>query len=284
MGNVNRAMAIPMLSLTMILLLSFPAFAQMDFSGVWTPNGNQDSASEPYVGNWFGIPMSEAAMQRATIWEASIQTLPEWQCRPHSGAYIKRGPSQLRITKEVDPVTRRVTAFHAEWLRSVQHPIYLDGRPHPPEFAEHTWSGFSTAEFVGTALKITTTHMKEDYYRRNGVPQSDKAVLTEYWIRRGDYLTWLNIAYDPIYLTEPLIRSTEYRLTLGNEVAPYPCTVVSEVARPKGVVPSIMPGENTMLTEFLSVPPLNLPPNVTRGGAETMYPEFKTKLRPSSNQ
>jgi hypothetical protein len=222
-------------------------------------------------------------MRRAEIWEASIQTLPEWQCRPHSGAYIKRGPSQLRITKEVDPVTRRVTAYHSEWLRSVDHAIYLDGRPHPPEWAEHTWAGFSTAEWVGSTLKITTTHLKEDYYRRNGIPQSDKATLTEYWIRRGDFLTWIVIAHDPVYLTEPLVRSTEYRLT-NNEVAPYPCTVVEEVDRPRGVVPSIFPGENTMLTEFLRKGPLRLPDDTIRGGAETMYPEFRLKLKPLGNE
>jgi hypothetical protein len=59
---------------------------------------------------------------------------------------------------------------------------------------------------------------------------------------------------------------------------------VTEVSREKGVVPSIMPGENTMLTEFLRVPPLNLPEDTVRGGAETMYPEFRAKLRTSSNQ
>ena len=82
----------------------------------------------------------------ATAWDASIQTLPEWQCRPHSADYIWRGPSNLRISKEVDPVSREITAFHAEWLRSVDRAIYLDGRPHPPEDALHTWAGFSTGE------------------------------------------------------------------------------------------------------------------------------------------
>ena len=277
MNQVNRVrLAVPMF--LAMMLLSGPAFAQMDFSGVWTPNGQQDSASEPYVGNWFGIPMNKPAMQRASIWEASIQTLPEWQCRPHSIAYITRGPSQLRITKDVDPVTRRVASYHIEWLRSVDNSIYLDGRPHPPEWAEHTWGGFSTAEWVGNVLKITTTHIKEDYYRRNGVPQSDKATMTHYWIRRGDFLTWMTITYDPVYLTEPLVRSTEYRFT-NNEVAPYPCTVVSEVDRPRGEVPSIMPGENKMLTEFLNKGPLRLSEETVRGGAETMYPEFRTKIR-----
>ena len=69
---------------------------------------------------------------RAETWDASIQTLPEWQCRPHSADYIWRGPSQLRISKEVDPVSREIVAFHAEWLRSVDRVVYLDGRGHPP--------------------------------------------------------------------------------------------------------------------------------------------------------
>src|SRR5205085_4252102 len=100
-----------------------------------------------------------------------------------------------------------------EWLRSVDNPYYMDGRARPSEYAAHTWGGFSTAEFVGDMLKITTTHLKEDYYRRNGVPSSDRATLTQYWIRRGDYLTWVTIAYDPLYLTDPMIRSSEYRFS-----------------------------------------------------------------------
>src|SRR5438309_5919955 len=138
-----------------------PAFAQVDFSGEWTPNGNEDNVGNPYVGDWLGIPMSEASRARSEAWAASVQTLPEWQCRPHGFAYIYRGPSQLRISKEVDPVSRQITAFHAEWLRSVDVAIYLDGRPHPSENAPHTWGGFNTAEWVGDMLKIRTTHVKE---------------------------------------------------------------------------------------------------------------------------
>src|SRR5205814_2024833 len=92
---------------------------------------------------------------------ASVQTLPEWQCRPHSADYIWRGPSQLRVTKEVDPVTRKVSAWHAEWLRSVDNPIYMDGRPHPPEYAEHTWGGFATGEMVGNTMTVTVTQLRE---------------------------------------------------------------------------------------------------------------------------
>ena len=91
--------------------------------------------------------------------------MPEWQRRPHSADYICRGPSQLRITKEVDPVTRQVTAFHAEWLRSVDNIYYLDGRPHPAANAPHTWGGFATAKWDGDMLTIKVTHLKEGYVR-----------------------------------------------------------------------------------------------------------------------
>ena len=176
--------------------------------------------------------MSHQASLRAEEMErVKLYTLypKKWQCRPHGAMYISRGPSQVRISKEIDPVTRQITAWHAEWLRSVDNPYFMDGRPRPSQYAAHTWGGFSTAEFVGEMLKITTTHLKEDYYRRNGVPSSDQATLTQYWIRRGDILTWVTIAYDPLYLTEPMIRSSEYRLALNQQIPPYPCTVVEEV-------------------------------------------------------
>ena len=121
-----RRLKIVVISLfSAMMLAAIPAFAQIDFSGEWTPNGNEDSIGNPYVGDWLGIPMSDASRARSEAWAASVQTLPEWQCRPHGFAYIYRGPSQLHISKEVDPVTRQITAFHAEWLRSVDIPIYL---------------------------------------------------------------------------------------------------------------------------------------------------------------
>ncbi|PWT83851.1 MAG: hypothetical protein C5B57_06055, partial [Blastocatellia bacterium] len=159
-------------------MVSGSAFAQMDFSGEWAPVRNQDNTENPRVGDWLGIPLNEAGLARSEAWDASIQSLPEWQCRPHGWAYIYRGPTALRIWKDIDPFTRDVTAFHAQWQQSAETPIYLDGRPHPPDYAPYTWMGFSTAVWQGTILKITTTHIKEDYYRRNGIFASDKAKVT----------------------------------------------------------------------------------------------------------
>ncbi len=164
-----------------------------------------------------------------------------------------------------------------EWLRSVDTPVWLDGRPHPPEYAEHTWGGFATGKWDGQSLTVTITHLKEGYLRRNGLPRSDKATIVEHWTRHGDYLTVTVIMNDPVYLAEPFVRSTDYRLALNGLVAPYPCSVVEEVTRAKGEVPSWMPGKNPDLHEYANK--YDLPFEATRGGPQTMYPEFMFKSK-----
>ena len=273
-------MKLRMALFAVILLASAPASAQVDFSGEWAPRFWEDQPERvpgPELGDYLGIPISDAARMRADTWDASIQTLPEWQCRPHSADYIWRGPSNLRISKEVDPVSREMTAFHAEWLRSVDRTVYLDGRPHPPADALHTWAGFSTARWVGDILEVTVTHLKEGYLRRNGLPRSDKATVKEYWMRNGDYLTVAAIVHDPVYLTEPFIRTTDYELNVHQQVPPYPCNVVQEVDREKGAVPHLLPGSNPFTTEFATRH--GIPLEATRGGAATMYPDFRLKLK-----
>jgi hypothetical protein len=270
-----------MLKFLALIALAIPcAFAQVDFSGEWAPRFHEDQPERvpgPELGDYLGLPINAASRMRAYSWNASIMTLPEWQCRPHSADYIWRGPSPVRISKEVNPVTRQVTAFHAEWLRSIDRPIYLDGRPHPPEEAAHTWAGFSTGRWEGDMLTIDTTHLKEGYIRRNGVPRSDQATLIEHWMRHGEFLTVVTIVTDPVYLSEPFIRSTDYQLDLHQQIPPYPCEVVQEVERPKGVVPHHLPGTNTFLGEFPAKH--GIPEQAAQGGAETMYPEYRKKLK-----
>ena len=226
-----RAARISVVLVLAVCACAATAYAQNDLSGEWLPIQEEDNTGNTELGDWVGIPMNDASRLRSAAWEASIQTLPEWQCRPHGSAYISRGPSQLKIWKEVDPSSRETIAGHLEWLRSVDRPIYMDGRPHPSPNAPHTWAGFSTGEWMGETLRVRVTHVKEEYLKRNGVWHSDEIELTQYLIRRGDILTFVVIAYDPVYLPEPLIRSTEYRRAPAYQLPPYPCTVVTEVDR-----------------------------------------------------
>jgi hypothetical protein len=262
------------LALLALLLAGAPAGAQMDFSGEWSPVRAMDNTENPYIGDWFGLPLNEAGQARAEAWDAAVVSMPEWQCRPHGWAYIYRGPTALRITKEIDPVSREIVAFHAEWQQSSDAPIYLDGRPHPPAYAPHSWNGFSTATWVGDMLKITTTHLKEDYIRRNGVQISDESTVTTYWIRRDNILTWINIVHDPVYLEEPLIRSGEYRLNLNQLMPAHPCTAADE-GRAAGDVPHYFPGRNPYVAE--PAQRLGIPDATIRAGADSMYPEFRAK-------
>jgi hypothetical protein len=262
------------------LLVAMPRLtaAQIDFSGEWTPVRSMDNTENPWVGDWVGLPLNAAGLARAEGWDASLLSLPEYQCRPHGWAYIYRGPTALRISKEVDPFSREVVAYQPEWHQSTNMPVYLDGRAHPPAESAHTWSGFSTGRWDGDMLRIDTTHLKEDYIRRNGAMVSDEARVTSWWIRRGDYLTWINIVHDPLYLAEPLIRSAEYRLNVNSQVPAHPCTAVYEGLE-KGHVPHFLPGENPLLKEIRAR--YGLPLNAPTGGAETMYPDYARTLRES---
>ena len=53
-------------------------------------------------------------------------------------------------------------------------------------------------------------------------------------MRHGDFLTVVTIVNDPVYLTEPFVRTTDYELDLHQQVPPYPCGVVQEVDRDEG--------------------------------------------------
>ncbi|HYR92312.1 MAG TPA: hypothetical protein VE422_50170 [Terriglobia bacterium] len=269
---------VALMSLVLTLLTAGSALAQTDFSGEWTVVRSQDNTENPWLGDWFGLPLNAAGLARAQSWDASILSLPEYQCRPHGWAYIYRGPTAMRISKEVDPYSREVVAYHPEWHQSTDSPVFLDGREQPPDEAPHVWGGFSTATWEGDILRIETTHLKEDYIRRNGAMVSDEATVTSWWIRRGDYLTWINVVHDANYLSEPLIRSAEYRLNVNSLVPAHPCTAVYEGLE-KGHVPHFLLDENPFLKEIRAR--YGVPADAPTGGTETMYPEFQRKLRNS---
>jgi hypothetical protein len=182
------------LTASLAVVFTATAFAQTDFSGEWTVVRSQGNTENPWIGDWFGLPLNKAGLARAESWDASLLSLPEYQCRPHGWAYISRGPTQLRISKEVDPYSREIIAYHPEWHQSTDMPVYLDGRDHPPEESVHTWGGYSTAAWEGDMLRIETTHLKEDYIRRNGAMVTDEASVTTWWIRHGKRSKYMGAA------------------------------------------------------------------------------------------
>ena len=238
----------------------------------------------PDLGDYTGLPINAKARQKASSWDASILSEPESMAKPHAPQYFMRGPGpNLRIEKVVDPTTQELIAYTIEGVYGRDdRTIWMDGRPHPSEHAEHTWDGFSTGKVEGNHLTVTTTHMKYGVIQRNGVPASPDAVMTEHFIRHGAWLTDVIIVDDPTYLEEPLIRTSTWELS-ANIVpdARFFFEVVDEVANRKpGYVPAWPLG--TKQDGFAKKQ--GLPFEATQGGKATIYPEYQEVLRKQLEQ
>jgi cyclase len=271
--NPRHRFRIPIL--LALTLAAATAAAQRDISGPWRAIYHEDFPERipgPDLVEYQGLPINDAARRRGLSWDASMLSMPVHQCRPHPADYGSRH-SNFRILAEYDSDTQQLIAYHSrrEW-QAVERTIYMDGRPHPSPNASHTWQGFSTGEWEGDKLKVTTTHLKAGYVRRNGLPRSDLATLTEYYYRTAPgLLTVVKIVDDPVYLTEPLIQTSDYRTDFTLRIDPYPCDIVEEVVgRPDSYVPHLLPDRHPSLNEFAER--YGLPMSAVLGGAETMYP------------
>jgi hypothetical protein len=106
----------------------------------------------------------------------------------------------------------------AEWTRTLppSNPFGLafPGGPPPPP---------------GGTLKVVTTHTNGGWLRRNGVPYSENAVVTEYFDRfpvpnGGEWFVVTTVVDDPTYLLRPFMTSSHFRRELDDSKwRPRPC-------------------------------------------------------------
>lgn len=279
-----------LLLLSAVMLTPHPGLAQLnnDFAGQWYGAQHEDREHRgpgPFLGDYTGIPLNDGARRKADSWDAAILSSREHMCIPHPAVYSKRGPNNMRMSRVVDPDTQDLVAFELDGLYfRTTRVIWMDGREHPPEYAPHRWQGVSTGKWVGGMMTVETTHIKAGYIQRNGVATSDEATMTEHFIRNGDYLTVITFIEDPVYLTEPFIRSTNWVLNPNQTLSRLMitrCDIADEVGpRPRDYVPHYLPGsedETDRLTEFSEF--YQIPQEAARGGAETTYPEYQFRLR-----
>ena len=283
MGYLSKRIAI--VGLAVQAIGAVPALAQVNFVGEWNGRYHEDQpdrvpGEEP--GDFSGIPINEAARLFADSWDVARHSVLEHQCAPYTLPYMFFGPNQFRIWQEHNPDTQELIAVRMYMgTYQQQRTIWMDGRPHPPEYAPHTFMGFSTGVWNGDVLTITTTHLKAGYFRRTGVPASDRLTVVEHWMRHGNVLSQVTIATDPVYLSEPYIRSQEFVLMeRGNTNWLYNCEYVMEVPKDKNEVPHYLPGANPWIGEFASKHAM--PEAGVRGGAETLLPEWKPGAKPAA--
>lgn len=272
--------------LILLPLAVVPATAQMNISGEWAGRYHEDFDDRvpgDVNGDFSGVPINDAARRYAEAWDVRRVNVLEHQCQPYNLPHIYRGPLQFRITEDKHPQTQEILAYKIYIGTYMQNrTIWMDGRPHPPDYAPHTFMGFSTGQWHGDTLTVTTTHIKKEFYRRSGLPSSDLTTVVEHYVRHGNLLSQTMIITDPVYLSEPYVNSQEFVLMeRGNQNWLYNCEYVMEVPQPRHQVPHYLPGENPFLREWANR--FGVPFEAIFSGARSTYPEFMPEIERMMN-
>jgi hypothetical protein len=210
--------------------------APIDFTGQWVSIVTEDwrfRMVTPPKGDYPGTALSPAGEAIAQAWDPAKDEAAGNQCKAYGAAGIMRMPGRLRITW-ADDQTLQIETDSGHQTRQLHFATVADP-------AEATPQGVSRAEWLphgggrgapptNGSLKVVTTHMKEGYVRKNGVPYSGSTVLTEFFdiLQEPDGSAWLvvkSIIEDPVYHTEAPITSTNFRKQNDRSGwDPQPCT------------------------------------------------------------
>src|SRR5579871_3951733 len=88
-------------------------YGQVDISGDWAVRAHEDAMERgagPEIGDYLGLPMNEAGRAYAENWQQGVQEELELQCRQRPADDMPRGPSSVRVWKQMDPDSRDTVA------------------------------------------------------------------------------------------------------------------------------------------------------------------------------
>lgn len=276
-----------------VLLLGAPvAQAQVDLSGTFTNVVDQDIQvikEGPNYVDYGGIPLNDAARARALSHSPEVIDEIQRQCEPYPLHYLLEAAWGFRMWPTVSPDTGEIIAWNMTGSMDREPTtIWMDGREPPADTALSTPAGFTTGKWQGNTLVTTTTHFQDGLLTRNGVPSSDKEVLTMFFTRQGQLLLVTGVIRDPVYLSAPYVLSNVFKfdaglspvaITIGGPNAGT-CTPAEEVLTVlNGHVPSYLtPQDNPNLLSVSKI--YGLPQAAVLGGEKTMYPEYARQLAP----
>ena len=211
------------------------AAAPIDLTGTWVSLVTDDwrwRMMTPPKGDVLYLPVNAEGRRVAEAWDPARDEAANQQCKGYGAPGVMGLPGRLRISWHDD------TTLKLETDTGRQTRLFRFGRPSAAKGAP-TRQGHSVAEWEvaggrrgvarGGSLKVITTNLLPGYFRKNGVPYSGDAVLTEHFVRlsepNGDeYLALTWFLEDPQYLTGPFIRTVQFRKERdGSQWAPTPC-------------------------------------------------------------
>jgi len=212
------------------------ASAAIDITGTWVSVITEDwkyRMVTPRKGDYDGVPGSVEAFRLANAWDPAKDEAAGEQCRGYGAIGGMRLPGRLRLSWQDD------NTLKMELTAGTQTRIFHFGAAEPAT-VEPSWQGYSSAQWdyaiTGRGeprkgdLKVVTTHLRPGYSRKNGVPYSANANLTEYYHRmtapNGDqWLTVISEIRDPQYLSETWVISSHFKKVPDNAGwSPEPCS------------------------------------------------------------
>jgi hypothetical protein len=208
------------------------ASAPIDLTGYWVSVVNEDwrwRMVTPPKGDYASVPMTDEARKVADTWDVS----KDGQCEAYGAAALMRMPTRVHITWEGDNVLKIETDAGQQTRR-----LRFD---RTAQAGARSLQGNSVAEWErpagagrggpgpGGNLKVVTTNLRAGWLRKNGVPYSENAVVTEYYDRfaapNGDqWFSVTTIVEDPQYLNQPFVTSSHFKKEPhGSKWSPSPC-------------------------------------------------------------
>ncbi len=234
--------------------------APVDLTGYWVTAVTEDwrfRMVTPPKGDYAGVPLNPEGTKVANQWDMAKDISSGEQCRAFGAAGIMRMPVRLHITWQ-DDTTLKMEIDNGNQVRL----FHFDKATPAP--AQPEWQGLSIASWetvqegesmapgagggggrggrggnagppLTGSLKVTTTKMRPGYLRRNGVPYSANAVMTEFFDRttepNGDsWLVLTSSVDDPQYLQIPFMLTDHFkREPDGSKFSPRPCEETAPV-------------------------------------------------------
>ena len=217
------------------------ASAPIDLTGYWVSVVNEDwrfRMLTPAKGDYRGVPITKAALQVVNAWDPAADEASGNQCKSYGAAAIMRVPGRLNVAWQ-DDNTLRVDTDAGQQTRLFRFAASSSPAGKP------TWQGSSVARWErpgggppganiapprGGSLTVVTTNMRAGYLRKNGVPYSENARVTEYFDLApqpsGGQILVVTIAVDdPEYLTQQFILSSHFKKEAdGSKWDPTPCS------------------------------------------------------------
>ena len=207
------------------------AAAPFDLTGNWVSVISEDwqwRMVTPAPKDYASVPLNPAGRKIADTWTVD----QDGSCKAFGAPAVLRHPGRLRISWQ-DEQTLKIETDAGLQTRLLRFGPAGDPGPRSLQgisVAEWQLPQGAAAATPGRAgsLKVVTTNLLAGWLRRNGVPYSENAVLTEYFDRFTDgtseWFAVTTIVEDPANLTMPFIISSNFKKEAdGSRWTPAPC-------------------------------------------------------------